>query len=82
MQSAVDVWELFKANFLKLWYEHSSKGDAYPEQLFGPSAQQGQHAQKVTALVVLTSVAVVTTSFYNTVMQITVCWGVPLQPCG
>lgn len=47
MQSAVDVWQLFKANFLKLWDEHSSEGDAYPEQLFGQPAQQGPEAQQV-----------------------------------
>ena len=50
VQSAVDVWQLFQANFLKLWDEHSHHGDAYPEQLFGQSAQQGQEAQKVHTL--------------------------------
>ena len=50
MQSAMDVWQLFKANFLKLWDEQGSTGDAYPEQLFGQSAQQGQAATKVSLL--------------------------------
>ena len=50
MQSAVDVWQLFKANFLKLWDEQGSQGDAYPEQLFGQSAPQGRAATKVRLL--------------------------------
>lgn len=45
-QAVVDVWQLFEAEFLELWNEHSCKGDAYPGALFGESAPQGQQAQQ------------------------------------
>lgn len=47
LQAVVDVWQLFEAEFLELWNEHSCKGDAYPGALFGESAPQGQQAQQV-----------------------------------
>ncbi len=48
MQAVVDVWQLFEAEFLKLWDDQSHKGDAFPAVLFGPSVHQGLQAQQVS----------------------------------
>ena len=43
----MDVWQLFKAEFLKLWDEQGHKGDAYPALLFGHDLPQGKEAHQV-----------------------------------
>ena len=48
MQAVVDVWQLFEAEFVRLWDEHSDRGDAYPAVLFGKSAIQGRQAQQAS----------------------------------
>ena len=42
-----DTWVRFRSEFLRLWDEQGTKGDAYPAALFGGDAPQGLRARKV-----------------------------------
>ena len=40
-----DTWVRFRSEFLRLWDEQGTKGDAYPAALFGGDAPQGLRAR-------------------------------------